>query len=434
MDYYREYITTIDLLANNLTNKHSRYLEVGDVTFAKPIKNHLCILLMLNGSREVYNKLRKSGATQNEALNKINDLYLNNFQPIDSETISKKINTKFEAYEYLKKFEGSIVVFCFNYRQLNLWHPLISKLNEKILVLCNFHFNEDIQINGDITFLELCFIPEEIIINSYLKRSFPIIYQYANLFMMLVKVIVPSKVLVMEGCHSETEILAAICKRHSINTICYQQGWPSVIHTRFRDMGYDEFITWGWGFNNLWKKYNPNTKFVAGSYPYKISNSTKTKAITFFLQAPIVIIDYEYFIQILLLAKNIAIACPEYKILIREHPEFKLSKEQLDIFKTVQNIRFVTIEPLYDVFSITLISVSVFSSTIIESLVHSSIPFIFDMSTDGHYYPSTDGWAIESNTYDDAYKKLYELATNQQKQKFYLQEGVKFKKLFFDKK
>lgn len=431
MDYYREYIETIDRLVNSFVNKHCIYLQAGEISVAKPVKNHLCLFLMLNGSREVYNESRIHGASQDEAAERIDELYLKRFQPTVGDFWLPTWRRDFESYRYLAESKGYNVVFCQNERQLNLWKPILSDLHTKILILCNFESDEDVMIDGDITLLDLCHIPQKSITNSYLERCFPSLYRYANLFIMLIEVLVPLRVLVMEGCHAETELLAAVCGCYSIETVCYQQGWPSVMHTRFREMGYNKFVTWGSGFTSLWQQYNPTISFIPGSYPYAVHRAVKEKTITFFLQSPIIIVDNEYFRQMLLLAQKMAAVCPDYNILIREHPEYRLSPQQLELFAGMSNVHLVTKLSLVDVFSKSLISVSAFSSTIIESLIHGTIPFIFDPSTDGHYYPSSERWALETKTPEDACDKLYELAVSQEKQQMYIACGLEYKKMFF---
>lgn len=431
MDYYREYIETIDELVNSFVSRYRTYLQAGGIPVSKPVKNYLYLLLILNGSREVYNKLRVNGVSRYEAAEKIDEFYLKPFQPHVGDSWLPARKREFESYKYLGQFRGYTVVFCFNERQMSLWKPILSALHTKILMFCNFESDENRMIDGDITLLDLCYISHKSITNSYLERCFPSLYEYANLFVMLIEVLVPSRVLVMEGCHEVTELLAAVCRCYSIETVCYQQGWPSVMHTRFREMGYDKFVTWGSGFIPLWRRYNPTMSFISGVYPYPIRHAAKEKAITFFLQSPVLVVDNEHFRQMLLLAQKVAATCPDYNILIREHPEYRLLPQQLELFAGISNVELVTGLPLVDVFSKTLISVSAFSSTIIESLIHGTIPFIFDLSTNGHYYPSPDGWALESKTMEGAYEGLYELAANQEKQKLYSSRGLEYKQLFF---
>lgn len=207
MDYYREYIETIDLLVNSFVDNYHSYLYANEISVVKPVKNHLCLLLMLNGSREVYNKLRIAEIAQNEAMYQIAELYLENYKPNTNDSLSLIISQKDEVYEYLEEYQGCTVVFCINASQLNLWKPILSSLHTKILIFCNFEQKEEVILEGDITLLELCNIPERIITNSFLERCFPLVYEYANLFAILIRVIMPSQVLVMEGCHTDVILI-----------------------------------------------------------------------------------------------------------------------------------------------------------------------------------------------------------------------------------
>lgn len=423
MDYYREYLETIDSILSEFIEQREQFMTVGDTVLSKAVKNQLWSVLILNGTREYYNDQRKLGTSVSELRNNVLANLLQRYSVTeDDHNVEQIRNQDFSDYDFLKQDSVVTTVFCMNERQINLWMPILSQISTPILMLCNFNTDQTIFPDGDFTVLDLNFITDRYVYNKYLKRHFTQIFEYANLFTMLVNVFKPNQIMVMEGCHSETEILAAIGRSQSVETICYQQGWPSVIHTRFRDMGYDRFITWGRGFNELWQKYNPYVKFETGHYPYPIGNHKATNTITFFLQAPIIISDYDYFNQLFELAVHAAINCPESFFMIKEHPEFRLTNKQKEIFRPLNNVEFVSDTPLVDIFERTLISVSIFSSTIIESLAHGSIPFIFDPSTDGGYYPSASDWGVEAYSLETAKQKLVELILNKDIQNFTLKK------------
>ncbi|CDN30406.1 hypothetical protein BN938_0300 [Mucinivorans hirudinis] len=409
MDYYREYLDTLDDILSEFVSQKERFMLLGKTSANKAVKNTLWSKLILDGTREYYNKCRKQGVSVSELKSEILLLLSQKYGIADDDTAKLIHNDDFTNYDFLRQYKGTIVVFCMNARQIDLWIPIISQNDSSVLMLCNFDTEKSIFADGNFTVLELSFLSDRYIHNSYLERCFTAVFEYANLFTMLINVLKPQQVMVMEGCHFETEILAAVCRPQSIETVCYQQGWPSVMHTRFRDMGYDRFITWGEEFNELWRRYNPAVKFETGCYPYSICKCKIGNAVTFFLQAPIIISDDDYFDQLLQLARYIAIQHSNVIVLIREHPEYRLRTEQKLKFEQMNNVEFVSDIPLYEVFERTLISVSIFSSTIIESLVHNSIPFVLDPTTDGCYYPLVDDWGVEVHSLESAKEKLAEL-------------------------
>lgn len=409
MDYYREYIETIDDILSEFVSQRECFMTLGNASLSKAVKNTLWSNLILDGTREYYNECRKQGIAVSELKAEILLSLSKRYAIADNDKVELIHNDDFNHYDFLQEYKGTTVIFCMNRRQIYLWLPIISQNDNSVLMLCNFDTEKAIFPDGNFTVLELSFIADRYIYNSYLKRCFTTVFEYANLFTMLVSVLKPKQVMVMEGCHSETEILAVICRTQSIETVCYQQGWPSVMHTRFRDMSYDRFITWGERFNELWHKYNPAVKFEMGHYPYSICKYKTDNAVTFFLQAPIIILDKEYFEQLLQLAHYVAIHFPNVMVLIREHPEYRLHIEQKREFEQMDNVEFVSEIPLLEVFERTQISVSIFSSTIIESLYHNSIPFIFDPTTNGGYYPPINGYGVEAYSLEIAKKRLSEL-------------------------
>jgi hypothetical protein len=98
-------------------------------------------------------------------------------------------------------------------------------------------------------------------------------------------------------------------------------------------------------------------------------------------------------------------------IFIREHPEYKMSENEKKELCQYSNIIMVSGMPLVELFSLTEIGVSVFSSTLIEGMIHETIPFIFNPTSFPQYYPDLDKkhLGIETKSLIEAKDKMIQL-------------------------
>lgn len=76
-----------------------------------------------------------------------------------------------------------------------------------------------------------------------------VLSSYYNTFQLLLEVLKPEAVIVLEGCHHQEQILSDVARKNGIPSIAIQQGWPSFIHSMFRNMPYSHYLTWGAGFD-----------------------------------------------------------------------------------------------------------------------------------------------------------------------------------------
>lgn len=248
MDYYREFLEKTELLLDDFLKRNETKLYVGRVSMRKAVKNYLWSFLILGGYREFYNCGRKEGIDSQILERQLCRELSDRFEMVVE---NKKISLndgRYEAFEVLKSYVDSVVVLCKNSRQMGYWCPIVSKLTSPVLMLCNYECEEEedeSELGDHVAIVELSVLHEKFIQNDYLEKCFPCVFAYANLFTMIMDIVTPSCVMVMEGCHEEAEVLAAIAKSMGVESVCYQQGWPSVMHTRFCNMGYDRFMTWG---------------------------------------------------------------------------------------------------------------------------------------------------------------------------------------------
>ncbi len=395
-DYYWEYVQFIDRLILDfieiIKQNNSDAFDIGSISLIKSVRSNLSIKLTLSDFyKEKYNNIRNKNEGDKkiyeEILNKLlNEYNTNSFTNTD---LNNKCINNNSVYKNLEKYKNRILFYCINSRQLNYLLPILNTLKRDIILLTTFEISDNTIIPDNVIVFEwLYYIDISCINNKYLLKNFPTIYYDANDMMLLINIILPSAIFVLEGCHEDMETIACIGKSFLIPTICIQQGWPSYIYTRFKDMSYDYFLTWGKKFNYLWKLHNKKVKFIDIGYLYNIISEKTKNGITFFLHEPVLIMNDKHFEQLIEFCVFCADSFKQRMIYVREHPEFPLLEKYKSTLETYKNIEFHNNTPLNVLYSMTSISVSIFSSTIMESLFHNCIPFVFNPTSSPEYKPN----------------------------------------------
>jgi len=206
----------------------------------------------------------------------------------------------------------------------------------------------------------------------------------------------PKRLLVVEGNAPEDEVVNQVCKQLSIPVVCLQQGWSPIIHNGFRNMSFTKMLVWGQGFATLLEPYNLQQSFVpVGNHILKQQAvetelfSKKDKAISFFLQAPNKLItqaSWNQFIDLILWSAKTFDQTP---IIVREHPRYKISDEFSYKIRGYKNVRFMPPDQatLDEVLGQSLISVSIYSSTILESIAVGVLPVIVNITSMPKFLP-----------------------------------------------
>jgi hypothetical protein len=257
----------------------------------------------------------------------------------------------------------------------------------------------------------------------------------------------PRCVVLVEGNAAEDEIANRVCQQLSIPVVCLQQGWSPVVHNGFRNMSYSKMLVWGEGFAELLQPYNPDQKFVGvGNH---LSHSTVAdagltrtedqKAIAFFLQAPGRLITRAFWCQFLDLVKWVASEFKHVPILVREHPGYPLARWTRAKLREFPNIRLVPPSDygLGEILNASCLTVSIYSSTILESIAAGVLPVIFNRTSLPTYFPAVHsaGAGIEVKTFelasqvirrlvtDKAYARQFEPGMKQFRDKYFCQGG-----------
>ena len=406
MDFYIEFYDKIDELffefTNSLCSRKPEWFNIVKSSLQEIVISQLYMYSLSAGWKEKYNKLRLEGVSSHKVKKIFFDELENVFGIEDILFDTRKIEPDIDELEkILMPYKNQIIFYLFNYRQLTILSNVIKEIEEPILILADFNLSDkEAELFCDnITILQIEFFKTHSFSNPYLLQRFPLMFYYLNSFNLFIKYLKPQCVVFLEGCHAQARCLNIVSKEYKIPTICIQQGWPSLLHTLYRRMEYDYYLTWGKAFNKWWKLYNPKPKYKEVGYIHKVesfleNDSLSKKKITFFLQSPVFLSDENYFNKLLCLIETTAKTFPDKVIQVKEHPEYKVSMDFIKRYSNYENIFLVSNKPIDKVFNESLITVSHFSTTSIESMLYNCIPLIFDPTTNSEYYPYIESLGV----------------------------------------
>lgn len=311
-------------------------------------------------------------------------------------------------YECLRGQEHKLLLFATSPRILNYLGPLIKALKEDFVLLTMTPIPDGFEIPSNGTVVRFCMPKAKLFRNAELEQALPWFYNFANAISWFIEILNPKLLICMDGCQSEYRLAAAFCDEKHIPSICLQLGWPSYLHTGFRNLPYTYFFTWGEKFNSLWAKNNPNPRFVATGYMDEANREGCHQAITFFLQAPIYLSSETYLDRMCRLIQTTSLRYPNIPILIREHPEYRGKTKGLSRLTQYHNVIMVNDDKLADVYSRTKVVVSHFSSVLMEGLMYGCVPLVFNPTLGSTYNPNIEqeGIGFISKTEEDFFSKL----------------------------
>ena len=259
----------------------------------------------------------------------------------------------------------------------------------------------------------------------------------------------PQCLVVVEGNHPPDEVINQVGKQLSIPTVCLQQGWSPIVHNGFRNMSYTKMLVWGEGFAELLQPYNPNQRFVAtGShivnterFAGELSEALPRRGISFFLQSPRKLGSQSSWEELLKLINYTAIEFREVPILVREHPSYPLPEQERNDVLNAENVQLVPpgSYSLAEILNASCLAVTIFSTTILESIAAGVFPLVFNVTSMPSYYPdvAATGAAVEVKSIDEAmpvirsvltdveYCQKVQTAATQFKAKYFYQDSQK---------
>lgn len=274
--------------------------------------------------------------------------------------------------------------------------------------------------------------------SKYLRKYFTEQLKIVDRFLTFFKNSRPAKIFLVEGNTGHDEILNQIGKHLNIEVICFQQGWSPIVHSGFRNFNFSKMLMWGDGFIELMRTYNPSQNFISvGTHILKEpakKDYEKIKGVAFFLQSVSKIITKSVWEDFLNLIEWTAGEFKDHSVLIREHPSSPLLKEEKEKLNAA-NIYFVNAPSftLDDIFKLCTISVSIFSTTILESIHAGVIPIVYNPALSVKYNPDIEIWnaGIEVKTVGDAKRNISRLLMDEDSTEIFKYGMKAFSSQFF---
>ncbi len=372
-DYYIEFYEAVELILNDYVRNNGLPVCVKTVLF--------------EGSyalKHEYNEQRKSGVSRASA----EDCLRQQIIPEHEINLGAvKTESRIDLSIYIGGLGNRIIFYIYNNRQLRYLLPVIRSINRPILLLCEPCVDLEVEVPEYVVAIELALSLVEEEAEPTLPKPLVKIRNYYALLESIFDNINAEGVVVLEGCHFQEQILGDIAGSLGIPAIAIQQGWPSFMHSMFRGFPYSHFLTWGRRFDELWKMHNPAPRYIAVGYPFDIKRRNATDGIAFFLQVPLFISDKVYFDELIGLISSTAKKYPSRYIIVREHPEFRLSPGVLGELTGYENVIIASDWALEKAYSHSAVVVSHFSSSIMECMAHGCIPIVYDPTEGSAYNP-----------------------------------------------
>jgi hypothetical protein len=252
-------------------------------------------------------------------------------------------------------------------------------------------------------------------IGSALRRYAPELALESDAMDVALSRLSPKVIVLPEGNHPRDEIINRVAKRRGIAVLCLQQGWSPLVHAGFRNMDYSTMTVWGPGFSSLMSPANPKQRFcVTGHHKlHKPGGGPHPLGILFLCQGSDKWIGAGGEKLHLALAERLAAARPQLSVIVRPHPALSLAPELVSRLVRYSNVQIQNAAQvsLADAFAGVQLSVSIFSSTILESAAAGVIPIVFNMTSMPRYQPDVEaaGAGIEVRTLDEACEAILPL-------------------------
>lgn len=226
-DFYVEFYDTVDNMLSSFIQQKGIPQTARSYLFQRSFQ-----------LRNSYNTLRKKG----HSLDECNSFLFQNLFPTVDKTnevgTTRKDDYRCEPwYKVLSLLENRILVYVYNNRQLRYLLPVVNSMNRPVVLVCEPNVDEEVEVGDNVVAVDLCFWDEYKVYNdNALEAHCPELFRYYNTFQLLLEALKPEGVVVLEGCHHQEQVLGDVAKKNGIPSIAMQQGWPSVMHSMFRNM------------------------------------------------------------------------------------------------------------------------------------------------------------------------------------------------------
>lgn len=274
---------------------------------------------------------------------------------------------------------------------------------------------------------------------SALRRFPGLLIAYDRVLGTLVE-IRPRCLVVAEGNAPKDEVANQAAAALGIPCVCVQQGWSPFIHPGFRNLAFTKMLVWGRGFADLLSPVSPLQHFDAVGNPalgdpVEENAVIARKGIAFFLQAPSPLIDQGMWEECLDLVRWTCDRFPDFLVIVREHPAHRLSHGERTGFASYTNCRISApaSENIESVLNSSRLSVSVYSTTILESIAAGVLPIIANFTSLPRFWPDVDaaGAGIEVKDLAAAKAAIEKCITQPDYMRSFTAEMNLFRKKFF---
>lgn len=214
--------------------------------------------------------------------------------------------------------------------------------------------------------------------NYFQYHGFTTLIDRARGFLPLLK---NKKLILIEGDLEAQHILGLLGKDNNFKTYCMQWGFfgKTVTKPGWRNMPYDKLLVWGDFFAENFKAFNPGMEVVSCGHPSLKENTIteKGKVILFAVQKEFGehitkqdVVDFIHF------AARIAKEMPDYKIIVRSHPDFAIPENIRQEYQSVENIIWHDYQnfSLNQSFDDAKYCVSISSTVSLESIAYGCYP------------------------------------------------------------
>lgn len=214
---------------------------------------------------------------------------------------------------------------------------------------------------------------------AYAKyHEFTSLIDRANGFLSLLK---NKKLILIEGDLEAHHILGLLGTKNQFETYCLQWGFFGKTATKsgWRNMPFDKLLVWGDFFADNFKTYNPKLSIVSTGHPSLTEQeiSEKGKVILFAVQKQFGehitsqdVLDFIHF------GAKIAAQMPDYKVIVRSHPDFEIPENIKQGYQSVSNIVWHDYKnfSLNQSFDEAKYCVSISSTVSLESIAYACYP------------------------------------------------------------
>lgn len=189
------------------------------------------------------------------------------------------------------------------------------------------------------------------------------------------------KLILIEGDLEAQHILGLLGKENDFQTYCLQWGFfgKTVAKPGWRNMPYDKLMVWGDFFKEHFKAYNPNLDIVSCGHPSLKENTIteKGKVILFAVQKEFgEHITKDDVLDFIRFSAKTAMQMPDYKIIVRSHPDFEIPENIRQEYQSVSNIIWHDYKnfSLNQSFDDAKYCVSISSTVSLESIAYGCFP------------------------------------------------------------